>query len=81
MVGTPPAAVTFSASISLASGSPWRKRLGVTRSAPVNGAACASPQAFAWNIGTTGRTRSVKRNPMLSAIRTAIEWSGVERCE
>ena len=58
IVGTPPASVTFSDSISFASGSPWRKRPGITRSAPTRHAAYGNPHALTWNIGTTGSTRS-----------------------
>ena len=38
IVGTPAATVTFSLSISFASGSPWRKRDGITMSAPTRAA-------------------------------------------
>jgi hypothetical protein len=54
---------------------------GKTRLAPAIGAACARPQAFAWNIGTTGITVSVSCSPSPALVSTPIECSHVDRCE
>ena len=43
----------------------------MTRLAPTIGAAYGIPQAFTWNIGTTGSTRSVLRRPNTSARLSA----------
>ena len=58
MVGTAPAQVGRSCSMNLASGSHCRYRPGMRRSAPASHAAYGVPHALAWNIGTTGSTRS-----------------------
>jgi hypothetical protein len=55
---------------------PWN-----TSSAPVKGAAYGIPHPFAWNRGTTGKTRSCCVIPTLSAMQNAIEWSHCPRCE
>ena len=81
MVGTAAATVTRSCSISRASGSGCRKRPGITRSAPTKVDACGSPQAFAWNIGTTGSTRSAFEIAIASARQEASACSTFERCE
>jgi hypothetical protein len=39
------------------------------------------PQAFAWNIGTTGRTVSASVMASVPAIADASEWSAIARCE
>ena len=67
MVGTPAAIVTRSSSMSLASDGADRSGPGITRLAPLATAACARPQALAWNIGTTGRMRSLSCTPRLPA--------------
>jgi hypothetical protein len=58
IVGTAPLTVTRSDSINFTSGSAWRKRPGMIRSAPAIAHAYGRPQALTWNIGTTGSTRS-----------------------
>ena len=58
MVGTPAARVTRSDSMSAARPFGDRSGPGMIRSAPQATAAWARPQALAWNIGTTGSTRS-----------------------
>ena len=80
MVGTPAATVTRSSSIRRASGSAWRKRLGMTMSAPTNSEACGSPHALAWNIGTTGITRSALQMPIESVRHWPSACSTLERC-
>jgi hypothetical protein len=72
MVGTPAATVTRSVSMRLAMAGPERSGPGITSVAPAAGAACASPHAFAWNIGTTGSTTSLSRMPMPSATMAPI---------
>ena len=52
---------------------------GITRLAPLATAACASPHALAWNIGTTGRMTSLSRTPRLSTVIAPIVWRNVER--
>jgi hypothetical protein len=54
---------------------------GMTSDAPAITAAWQSPQAFAWNIGTTGITRSRSDTAAASATIAPIECSTVERCE
>ena len=49
--------------------------------APAITAAWQSPQALAWNIGTTGRTTSRSDTASVSASIAPIECSTVERCE
>ena len=80
-VGTPPAMVTFSCSISPHSGSACRKRPGMIRSAPTRPAWCARPHALAWNMGTIGRIRSAELAPIDSAMPAPMACSTVERCE
>ena len=46
-------------------------------SVQVNG----KPQAFAWNIGTTGRTVSDSMIESVPAIAEASEWIAIARCE
>ena len=73
MVGTAPATVGRSASISLTSGSGCRNRSGMIRSAPDMTAAYGRPHALAWNIGTTGSTRSLSHMPKVLPRQTPIE--------
>jgi hypothetical protein len=80
-VGTPAEQVTFSASIRRASGSPCRKRSGITSDAPVSPAPYGIPHAFTWNIGTIGSTRSLKRRPSASGELCPNACRIVERCE
>jgi hypothetical protein len=80
-VGTPAEQVTFSLSISRASGSPCRKRSGMTSEAPVIPAPKGMPHAFTWNSGTIGSTRSEKRRPSASGELCENAWRIVERCE
>jgi hypothetical protein len=72
--------VTPSSTISLASASGCIIAPGNTRLAPAAGAACAMPQALAWNIGTTGMARSRTERPKAFGAMTAIVCSTVERC-
>ena len=58
MVGTPPASVTPSSTISLVTAGGERSDPGNTRSDPAATAAWHIPQALAWNMGTTGRITS-----------------------
>ena len=81
MVGTPAATVTCSSTIRSAIAPGDRSGPGITRSAPAATAAWASPQALAWNIGTTGSTRSASRTPMPSASIAPNVCRNVERCE
>ena len=65
-----------------ASGSACRKRPGITRSAPHERAAYGKPQAFTWNIGTTGSTRSRGRDPdRRRPCTVARQCRMFERCE
>ena len=81
IVGTPAATVTFSVSIMSAREGALRSAPGITIVDPVATAACANPQALAWNIGTTGRTTSRSQTPIVSAIIAPNVWSTIERCE
>jgi hypothetical protein len=81
MVGTAPATVGRSDSMSFASGSAWRNRSGMTKLAPAYHAAYGSPHALAWNIGTIGSTRSCSVSPTAMPALTLIECNTVERCE
>ena len=49
------------------------------RSAPASTAAYASPQALAWNIGTTGRTLSCSDSANTLPWHTPSECRYVER--
>ena len=53
----------------------------MTIDAPVSAHAYGKPQALAWNIGTTGMTRSPWRTPMPSARHLPSAWSMLDRCE
>ena len=44
-------------------------------------AAYGSPQAIAWNIGTTTRDRSASVSPKDSGRQTCNECSQIDRCE
>ena len=81
IVGTPAASVTRSAAqrSSRLVGSRWGP--GRTQCAPAMATACASPQAFAWNMGTTGMTRSRWRMPKGSVMQSAKVCSTMARCE
>ena len=79
MVGTAPATVARSSAIRRQSGSGWRNRPGISRSAPVSHPAYGSPQALAWNIGTMRSTRSYCVRPKTDAMQTLREWRTVER--
>ena len=72
IVGTPAATVTFSFTMRSAIALPDRSGPGITRLAPEATAAWARPQAFAWNIGTTGRMMSLSRAPRLSTVIAPI---------
>ena len=81
MVGTPAAMVTDSLSMRPASAPGDRSAPGMTRVAPVATPAWASPQALAWNIGTTGRITSRSQAPRVSAIIVPKVWSTIDRWE
>ena len=49
--------------------------------APTAGHENASPQALAWNIGTTASTVSFTDRPMTSVCRVTRVWMKFERCE
>ena len=51
----------------------------MTRLAPAITAAYGRPQAFAWNIGTTGSTRSRSDSANTLPVQTAIECRCIER--
>ena len=80
IVGTPAASVTRSDSISSAIAGGVMCGPGNTSSAPAITAACARPQALAWNIGTTGRTTSRSQTPSVSASIAPMECRTLERC-
>jgi hypothetical protein len=71
--GTAAAWVGRTVSIIAASGPGWRWRSGSSRLAPDISAACGSPQALTWNIGTTGRVVSAAVRAMASAMLTCME--------
>jgi hypothetical protein len=73
IVGTPAPSVTFSLLIRFTSDAGCMCRSGSTMSAPASSAAYASPHAFAWNIGTTGRTRSCSDSAKALPRQGAIE--------
>ena len=79
IVGTPAAMVTFSDSSNETMACGARSGPGMTRDAPERTAVYGMPHAFAWNIGTTGRTLS--RSLMLNTAELidASECSHVER--
>ena len=79
IVGTPAAAVKRSESIRSSSVSGRRPRSGKTSEAPVIAAQKGSPQALAWNMGTTIRMRSSSQMPSESAAQAASVRSTVER--
>ena len=79
IVGTPAATVTFSDSISPIRVAGDRSGPGITNDAPARNAAYGRPQAFAWNIGTTGRTRSASRRENVEVVSAAFECSHIER--
>ena len=66
MVGTPAAKVTPSASMSSYSDLPSSAGPGSTSLQPVSGAEYGSPQAFTWNMGTTGMAVSRADSPITS---------------
>jgi len=80
MVGTPAARVTSSDSIISASLTGTMFGPGMTSLAPDATPAWASPQALAWNIGTTGRTTSLSQTPTESASIAPIVCRNVLRC-
>ena len=60
-MGTPAENVTFSDSNSSYSDLPSSAAPGNTMRAPDSSTEYGKPQAFTWNMGTTGRTVSVAR--------------------
>ena len=81
MVGTPAVRVTPSVRIRLLMAWGERSAPGNTRSDPASTPAWHSPQALAWNMGTTGRTTSVSLTARLSARQAAMEWRTIDRWE
>ena len=81
MVGTPAVKVTPSFTMRSASAFGCIIAPGKTSAAPAAGAACAMPQALAWNIGTTGIATSRTERPNALGAFTAMVCSTVERCE
>ena len=79
IVGTPAASVTFSVSISSAIAGGVICGPGNASAAPAITAACARPQALAWNIGTTGMTVSRSETATVSASIAPIECRTLER--
>jgi hypothetical protein len=53
----------------------------MTSDAPAMRAAYGRPQALAWNIGTTGRTRSALDSAKALPVHAAIEWRKAVRWE
>ena len=51
----------------------------MTRLAPHSTDAWARPHELAWNIGTTGSTRSASHSAALSAVSTPMACSSDER--
>ena len=80
-VGTAAEKVTPSVSRSSKIDSPSIFAPGMTSLAPTAGALKATPQALAWNIGTTGSTTSAAPRPITSACRQMKVWMKLERCE
>ena len=74
MVGTPAATVIRSDSMRSATAAGDRSGPGMTSDAPAATAAWARPQALAWNIGTTGSTRSGSSMPIVPATITPRVW-------
>ena len=79
IVGTPAARVTFSADIRSSSDPGARCGPGKTIFAPDATAANGRPHAFAWNIGTTGRTASPSLTASVSARQTPSVCSTMAR--
>ena len=80
-VGTAAEKVTPSVSSSSKIEAPSILAPGMTILAPVPGAENATPQALAWNIGTTGRITSRCDRPITSGCRVIRVWRTLERCE
>ena len=70
-VGTPAEKVTRSVSKSSHNDLPSSAAPGMTIFAPTMGAVNGNPHAFAWNIGTTGRTQSRDESDMASGRQLA----------
>ena len=81
IVGTPHETVTPSDSISGSRSSGCRCGPGKTIFVPSIAAAYGMPQAFAWNIGTTGRITSWLAMPTPSGMHCTSVCSTCERCE
>ena len=73
--------VTFSCWNASSRLSPSRKGPGKTCFAPTSVHVNGKPQAFAWNIGTTGSTVSASVTDSTPAIAEASEWIAIARCE
>ena len=73
IVGTPPATVTCSSPMSRTSVAGCRSRSGMIRAAPDSKQAKARPHALAWNMGTTGSTRSRSDRPKAFPRQAPIE--------
>ena len=52
---------------------------GMTSLAPTAGPEKATPQALAWNMGTTGRITSAAPRPITSCCRVTRVWMKLER--
>ncbi len=81
IVGTPAVIVTFSCWNASSRLSPSRNGPGKTCFAPTNVQVNGKPQAFAWNMGTTGSTTSCSVTESTPAIADASECTAIARCE
>ncbi len=78
-VGTAMARVARSSAMNRASGAACANRLGSSRSAPTSQEAYGIPQALAWNMGTTGSSRSYWFSPRASPEQMPSECRNVDR--
>ena len=81
MVGTPAVLVTPSPAIRSSKLTASRCGPGKTCLAPIMVQVKGRPQAFTWNMGTTGSTTSEKDAPSASGRALTREWSTSARCE
>ncbi len=81
IVGTPAVIVTFSCTNASSRLGGSRCGPGKTCVAPTSVHVNGKPQAFAWNIGTTGRITSVSATPSVPDCVEASEWIAIARCE
>ena len=73
--------MTPSSSINACSEAPSISAPGSTSLAPTAGTLNASPQALAWNMGTTISAVSRAETPMTSACSVMKVCSTLDRCE